>query len=94
MTSSFLTRRTFLAGTTAAALTSGCGDPNEVQPPRIKVPAGPRFDVTPFQLGVASGDCVADSVILWTRLAPSPLDGGGAWRIHAGTGVLERRPRG
>ncbi len=30
-----------------------------------------------FTLGVASGDPTADSVVLWTRLAPSPLDGGG-----------------
>ena len=30
-----------------------------------------------FQLGVASGDPWPDSVVLWTRLAPDPLDGGG-----------------
>ena len=30
-----------------------------------------------FTLGVASGNPTADSVVLWTRLAPSPLDGGG-----------------
>ena len=28
----------------------------------------------PFQLGIASGDPGPDSVVLWTRLAPSPLD--------------------
>lgn len=28
----------------------------------------------PFQLGVASGEPAPDSVVLWTRLAPSPLD--------------------
>jgi alkaline phosphatase D len=31
----------------------------------------------PFTLGVASGDPWHDSVALWTRLAPDPLDGGG-----------------
>ncbi|MEM7476370.1 MAG: alkaline phosphatase D family protein [Planctomycetota bacterium] len=31
----------------------------------------------PFQLGVASGDPVPDGVVLWTRLAPDPLHGGG-----------------
>jgi alkaline phosphatase D len=31
----------------------------------------------PFTLGVASGDPLASSVILWTRLAPDPLNGGG-----------------
>ncbi len=36
-----------------------------------------RFGAYPFQLGVASGDPAANSVVLWTRLAPSPIDGGG-----------------
>lgn len=31
------------------------------------------FDVTPFQLGVASGDPSPDGFVLWTRLAPAPL---------------------
>ena len=31
----------------------------------------------PFTLGVASGSPREDSVILWTRLAPDPLQGGG-----------------
>ncbi|MEO7372130.1 MAG: alkaline phosphatase D family protein [Ilumatobacteraceae bacterium] len=31
----------------------------------------------PFTLGVASGDPDAASVVLWTRLAPDPLNGGG-----------------
>ena len=30
-----------------------------------------------FTLGVASGDPKEDSVVLWTRLAPDPLNGGG-----------------
>ena len=37
----------------------------------------PAFQKDPFSLGVASGDPWADSVALWTRLAPEPLDGGG-----------------
>jgi len=28
----------------------------------------------PFQLGVASGDPVADGFVIWTRLAPDPFD--------------------
>ncbi len=32
---------------------------------------------TLFTLGVASGDPKSDSVVLWTRLAPDPLNGGG-----------------
>lgn len=31
----------------------------------------------PFTLGVASGDPAPDGVVLWTRLAPDPLAGGG-----------------
>jgi alkaline phosphatase D len=31
----------------------------------------------PFTLGVASGDPDASSVVLWTRLAPDPMNGGG-----------------
>lgn len=37
----------------------------------------PLFRTYPFTLGVASGDPLADGVVLWTRLAPEPLDGGG-----------------
>ncbi|GGF27569.1 alkaline phosphatase D [Halobacillus andaensis] len=35
------------------------------------------FNSYPFTLGVASGDPLSDSVILWTRLAIDPLHGGG-----------------
>ena len=44
---------------------------------------GHRSDATvrtadyPFTLGVASGDPTPDGVVLWTRLAPDPLRGGG-----------------
>ncbi|GAB3957178.1 alkaline phosphatase D family protein [Micromonospora vulcania] len=31
----------------------------------------------PFKLGIASGDPAPDSVVLWTRLAPSPLNADG-----------------
>jgi hypothetical protein len=37
----------------------------------------PRFTGNPFTLGVASGDPEPDGVVIWTRLAPQPLDGGG-----------------
>jgi alkaline phosphatase D len=39
--------------------------------------AQPLFDAYPFPLGVASGDPTPDGVVLWTRLAPHPLEGGG-----------------
>jgi len=37
----------------------------------------PSFQSYPFSLGVASGDPQPDGVVLWTRLAPEPLAGGG-----------------
>src|SRR5215216_1046908 len=37
----------------------------------------PTFNVNPFSLGVASGDPLPDGVVLWTRLAPDPMAGGG-----------------
>ncbi len=36
--------------------------------------AAPIFLNDPFQLGVASGDAVADGFVIWTRLAPDPFD--------------------
>src|SRR2546425_1197464 len=39
--------------------------------------AKPIFDAYPFSLGVASGDPLPDGVVLWTRLAPKALEGGG-----------------
>jgi alkaline phosphatase D len=36
-----------------------------------------KFDKDPFTLGVASGDPAPDGIVLWTRLAPDPLTGGG-----------------
>jgi alkaline phosphatase D len=39
--------------------------------------AQPLFRAYPFPLGVASGEPWPDSVVLWTRLAPEPLEGGG-----------------
>ena len=42
-----------------------------------RVLAKPVFDAYPFPLGVASGDPLPDGIVLWTRLAPKPLEGGG-----------------
>ena len=39
--------------------------------------AQPIFREYPFSLGVASGEPLPDGVVLWTRLAPDPLNGGG-----------------
>jgi alkaline phosphatase D len=40
--------------------------------------AAPRRPIVdPFTLGIASGEPTPDGVVLWTRLAPDPLHGGG-----------------
>src|SRR4051812_20050268 len=67
-------RRTFLGGSTSmlvALCASRALGFNGV------VRSLPSFTAYPFQLGVASGDPSADGFVLWTRLAPKPLDGGG-----------------
>ena len=61
------TRRTFLLAASGIALSSAA--------PRLW--AQPRFDKNPFTLGVASGYPQADGIVLWTRLAPDELNGGG-----------------
>lgn len=62
--------------------------------------AQPIFRYYPFSLGIASGDPVADGVVLWTRVAPEPLAGGGmpnqavevGWQVGEATksGSLEK----
>jgi alkaline phosphatase D len=76
-------RRTFLGA--AAATLAGCARKNEpVTCGPLDRPIFDSIDVSapnlsgdPFTLGVASGDPLSDRVILWTRLAPKPLEGGG-----------------
>lgn len=63
------TRRSFLIR--SAALSAALALPSQ------RVIAQPRFTQNPFSLGVASGYPQPDSVVLWTRLAPDPLNGGG-----------------
>ena len=56
--------------------------------------AQPIFDAYPFTLGVASGDPLPDGVVLWTRLAPQPLDGGGMPMSNVGVDwEIARDPR-
>jgi alkaline phosphatase D len=65
-----LDRRGFLglAGTSTAALMLGTGLVGAGS-----AGAAPRSIDYPFTLGVASGDPLPESVVLWTRLAPDPL---------------------
>jgi alkaline phosphatase D len=64
-------RRSFIVTTSlaAAALWS--------TRPLAAVTPAPKFAAYPFQLGIASGDPSPDGFVLWTRLAPKPLEGGG-----------------
>jgi len=66
-----LSRRRFLS-VTGAAVTLAFG----TNLPRGDTAAGSASTVRadPFTLGIASGDPLADGVVLWTRLAPQPLD--------------------
>lgn len=60
-------------GTTTDTPTTGApttGEPTTGEP-------APELPGEPFTLGVASGDPLPDSVILWTRLAPAPDVAGG-----------------
>ena len=74
-----ISRRRFLTGAGGALLAmplakfgrSGLGRPASPPPPVPNLPDGL------FSLGVASGDPLHDAVVLWTRLAPDPLAGGG-----------------
>ena len=65
-------RRSFIAASSslaAAALWSSCSLGRALR--------NSKLSDYPFQLGVASGDPDPFGVVLWTRLAPRPLDRGG-----------------
>jgi alkaline phosphatase D len=61
-------RRDFLAQFTRAAALAAC------VPNVWRVTTRPRLVDDPFQLGVGSGDPTPDGAVLWTRLAPRPLE--------------------
>ncbi|WP_017624600.1 alkaline phosphatase D family protein [Nocardiopsis chromatogenes] len=60
------TRRGVLLGAAVGAAAFGAVGPAPAH-------AAPRRLPDPFGLGVASGDPLPDSIVLWTRLAPEPL---------------------
>ncbi|RYD82863.1 MAG: alkaline phosphatase, partial [Sphingomonadales bacterium] len=57
-----------------------CNVPTAIPPSKftkiIMIPAmaSPKFLDDPFSLGVASGDPLPDGFVIWTRLAPKPLE--------------------
>ncbi|MFI7275280.1 alkaline phosphatase D family protein [Streptomyces sp. NPDC049879] len=79
-------RRRFLASGAAALGAATAGQLAAPAPALGATPYVPRPVHRPtaaplpdglFTLGVASGDPLPDGVVLWTRLAPDPLNGGG-----------------
>jgi alkaline phosphatase D len=66
-------RRAFLAASARIAALSALAPLAACAP----TPGPLKLDRDPFTLGVASGDPLADAVVLWTRLAADPLKGGG-----------------
>ncbi|HEX5615036.1 MAG TPA: alkaline phosphatase D family protein [Acidimicrobiia bacterium] len=82
-----MTRRTFLGAMAASAVLvacdsgSGSSGRSTTTVPSVPVPSLPD---NPFTLGVASGDPAPDGFVLWTRLAPNPLEfGGGMPEVEA-----------
>ena len=69
MPPSILTRRQLLASLSAL--------PALAQTPGRATTKTPKFSSYPFSLGVASGEPSPNGFLLWTRLAPDPLHGGG-----------------
>ncbi|MBZ5709487.1 alkaline phosphatase D family protein [Nannocystis pusilla] len=63
------------SGTSTGSSTGG--EPTTTAPTTTTGEPAPELPGPPFTLGVASGDPLADRVILWTRLAPDPIGGGG-----------------
>ncbi|MGP3986394.1 alkaline phosphatase D family protein [Streptomyces sp. 3N207] len=69
-------RRRLLTVTGAAAVLAFTTNlPGSAQAAEADARTAVRAD--PFTLGVASGDPLPDSVVLWTRLAPKPYESGG-----------------
>lgn len=66
-----ISRRGFLKSTATLLLGSQFAFPTQL------LAKARSFKSDPFKLGVASGSPLPDGVVLWTRLAPEPLNGGG-----------------
>lgn len=49
-----------------------------------RVTLRPRWSAYPFALGVASGDPTSQAVVIWTRLAPMPLEPDGGMTTRTG----------
>jgi alkaline phosphatase D len=71
-------RRSILSGLAAAGgMLALTGTSLAAAEPMRSVRTDPVFLVPPFQLGIASGDPDAEGFVIWTRLAPEPLQANG-----------------
>jgi alkaline phosphatase D len=68
-------RRTFMQRTGGVSLAAVLGLSTSAS---AMVDDDGNFESDPYTLGIASGDPLPDSVIIWTRLAPNPLEADGA----------------
>ncbi|MEW2504197.1 alkaline phosphatase D family protein [Amycolatopsis sp. NPDC047767] len=68
------TRRKFLTVTGAAAALALAGTLPGITASGATTVDTDRVPGYPFTLGIASGDPLPDAVVIWTRLAPKPLD--------------------
>jgi alkaline phosphatase D len=66
-----LSRRNFLTATSSLAAAAVWSSRAVVAKQNVKLPD------QPFQLGVASGDPSPEGFVIWTRLTPKPIEGGG-----------------
>ncbi len=76
-----LSRRGLLRGGTAMAALAALAPPAS-----RRALAQPAFRGYPFAMGVASGDPTPDGMVLWTRLCPDLLAGGGMPRVAVEVG--------
>ncbi|MEU4804706.1 alkaline phosphatase D family protein [Actinosynnema sp. NPDC023587] len=72
-----LTRRTLIAGSIAGAGIS------------VLAPTTANAVAYPFTLGVASGEPAPDGFVIWTRLAPSPLNADGLGGMSSASTAVE-----
>ena len=73
-----VSRRSFLGASAGAILAARLGAATlAASPATVPTRTTSSLPSGLFSLGIASGEPLPDSVVLWTRLAPDPLNGGG-----------------